>query len=266
MFSIHIDTARTWRGGQRQVLLTVLGLRERGHRTVLVAHPEGELAGARVGRARSHPPGAARRGRSARGMEALAHHQGPEARHRACARSARRRPGVARAVVPDRRKMSTAHRVAPRRIPSEGDTRSLAGNTTRWTASSPPRSAIQQMLIGDGIDPDRVVTVYEGIDLHRVQARTGGEHPCRVLAADARADRRRGRGADAGKGPQVPDRCGGARRARGARRAVRDPRRRRPPAGARAAGQGAASRQARRCCPASAPTSCRSSRASTCSS
>ena len=30
MFSIHVDTARTWRGGQRQVLLTVLGLRERG--------------------------------------------------------------------------------------------------------------------------------------------------------------------------------------------------------------------------------------------
>ena len=27
------------------MLLTVLGLRERGHRTVLVAHPEGELAG-----------------------------------------------------------------------------------------------------------------------------------------------------------------------------------------------------------------------------
>ena len=24
MFSIHIDTARTWRGGQNQVLLTVL--------------------------------------------------------------------------------------------------------------------------------------------------------------------------------------------------------------------------------------------------
>ena len=44
MFSIHVDTARTWRGGQRQVLLTVLGLRERGHRAVLVAHPEGELA------------------------------------------------------------------------------------------------------------------------------------------------------------------------------------------------------------------------------
>jgi hypothetical protein len=44
MFSIHVDTARTWRGGQRQVLLTVLGMRERGHRTLLVAHPEGQLA------------------------------------------------------------------------------------------------------------------------------------------------------------------------------------------------------------------------------
>jgi glycosyltransferase involved in cell wall biosynthesis len=43
VFALHIDTARTWRGGQQQVLLTVLGLRARGHRAVLVAHPEGEL-------------------------------------------------------------------------------------------------------------------------------------------------------------------------------------------------------------------------------
>ena len=27
MFSLHIDSARTWRGGQNQVLLTVLGMR-----------------------------------------------------------------------------------------------------------------------------------------------------------------------------------------------------------------------------------------------
>src|SRR5260370_21712759 len=43
MFSLHIDTARTWRGGQNQVLLTVNGLREIGHRAALVAHPVGEL-------------------------------------------------------------------------------------------------------------------------------------------------------------------------------------------------------------------------------
>src|SRR5918999_5154424 len=43
MFSLHIDTARTWRGGQNQVLVTVLGLRALGHRTMLVAHSAGEL-------------------------------------------------------------------------------------------------------------------------------------------------------------------------------------------------------------------------------
>lgn len=43
MFSLHIDTARTWRGGQSQVMHTVLGLRRLDHRALLVAHPEGEL-------------------------------------------------------------------------------------------------------------------------------------------------------------------------------------------------------------------------------
>src|SRR5258708_13275608 len=43
MFSLHIDTARTWRGGQNQVLLRVNGLGESGQRAALVAHPDGEL-------------------------------------------------------------------------------------------------------------------------------------------------------------------------------------------------------------------------------
>ena len=41
--SVHIDTAKTWRGGQNQVLLTVTGLEELGHPAVLVAHEDGEL-------------------------------------------------------------------------------------------------------------------------------------------------------------------------------------------------------------------------------
>ena len=41
--SVHIDTARTWRGGQNQVLLTVTGLSETGHPAMLVAHEAGEL-------------------------------------------------------------------------------------------------------------------------------------------------------------------------------------------------------------------------------
>ena len=44
MFTLHIDTSRTWRGGQNQVLLTVLGLRKRGHRTALVMRSDSELA------------------------------------------------------------------------------------------------------------------------------------------------------------------------------------------------------------------------------
>jgi glycosyltransferase involved in cell wall biosynthesis len=43
MFSLHIDTARAWRGGQNQAMQTVLGLRRLEHRAILVTHPEGEL-------------------------------------------------------------------------------------------------------------------------------------------------------------------------------------------------------------------------------
>ena len=43
MFSLHIDTARTWRGGQGQVMHTVMGLRAQRQRAALAAHPEGEL-------------------------------------------------------------------------------------------------------------------------------------------------------------------------------------------------------------------------------
>jgi L-malate glycosyltransferase len=41
--SLHIDTARTWRGGQNQVLQLVTGLGELGAPAVLVAHEAGEL-------------------------------------------------------------------------------------------------------------------------------------------------------------------------------------------------------------------------------
>ena len=41
--SVHIDTARTWRGGQNQVLELVTGLESMGQPTWLVAHARGEL-------------------------------------------------------------------------------------------------------------------------------------------------------------------------------------------------------------------------------
>ena len=43
MIVAHLDTGRSWRGGQGQVLLLMRGLRSRGHEPVLIA-PDGPLA------------------------------------------------------------------------------------------------------------------------------------------------------------------------------------------------------------------------------
>ena len=168
MFSIHVDTARTWRGGQRQVLLTVLGLRERGHRTVLVAHPEGELAG-----------------RASEGHDLIRLAPRAEVDLHAGWKLSR----IIKDLRPDIVHAHDPHAVAlaslalsfmtsgkcPGLIASRRVAFHLKGHAfSRWkyhqvdcfVAAS---NAIREMLIGDGIDTDRVVTVYEGIDLHRVQ-------------------------------------------------------------------------------------------------
>ena len=88
VFALHIDTARTWRGGQQQVLLTVLGLRARGHRAVLVAHPEGELYPARLRGCRPVSARADQRNRSRHRVEAL-EDRPPVAAGRSCTRTIR---------------------------------------------------------------------------------------------------------------------------------------------------------------------------------
>ena len=168
MFSIHADTARTWRGGQRQVLLTVLGLRERGHRTVLVAHPEGELAG-----------------RASEGHDLIRLAPRAEVDLHAAWKLSR----IVKDLRPDILHAHDPHAVAlaslalsfltsgkcPGLVASRRVAFHLKGNAfSRWKYQQvncfvAASRAIQDMLIGDGIDPDRVVTVYEGIDLHRVQ-------------------------------------------------------------------------------------------------
>jgi L-malate glycosyltransferase len=41
---LHVDTERGWRGGERQVLWLAAGMRERGHRAIIVARHADELA------------------------------------------------------------------------------------------------------------------------------------------------------------------------------------------------------------------------------
>jgi len=173
VFSLHIDTARTWRGGQNQVLLTVNGLREIGQRTVLVAHPDGEL-----------------RRRAAEGLELIPIATRTEVDLRAGWRLAR----VIASLKPDVIHAHDPHGIAmaslalslgspssprggpPPLVASRRVDFHLKGNAfSRWKYRQvncfiAASETIRRMLIADGVPEARTVTVHEGIDLEHVQA------------------------------------------------------------------------------------------------
>ena len=173
MFSLHIDTARTWRGGQNQVLLTVLGLRAAGHRATLVAHPSGEL-----------------RRRAAEGLDLIPlapdHELDLKAGWKLSRVLSRVTPDVVHAHDPHGVAMASVALsmltnapapplVASRRV----DFRLKRNSFSRWKyrqvnlfiASS---DAIRDLLIQDGVPADQVVTVHEGIDVERVASIDAG--------------------------------------------------------------------------------------------
>ena len=169
MFSLHIDTARTWRGGQNQVLVTVMGLRSLGHRTMLVAHPEGEL-----------------RQRAREGLDVFPLAPRTEMDLGAAWRLAR----LIKSLTPDVVHAHDSHAVAmaslalsmstqPAKLPLLAARRvdfHLRGNSlSRWKYRQVDMficvsEAIRDMLVADGVSVDRTVIVNEGIDLERVAA------------------------------------------------------------------------------------------------
>jgi L-malate glycosyltransferase len=170
MFSLHIDTARTWRGGQNQVLLTVNGLREIGHRAALVAHPDGEL-----------------RRRAAEGLELIPLAPRSEMDLSAAWRLSR----VVKRLQPEIVHAHDAHGLAmaslalsiltaAARVPPLVAARRvdfhLRGNSlSRWKHRQvdcfiAASEAIRHMLVADGVEPDHTVTVHEGIDVDHVRA------------------------------------------------------------------------------------------------
>lgn len=172
MFSLHIDTARTWRGGQNQVLLTVNGLREIGQRTALVAHPDGEL-----------------RKRAAEGLELVPLAPKSEMDLTAAWRLNR----VIKRLQPDIIHAHDAHGVAmaslalslgaagathgepPLVVSRRVDFHLRHNSFSRWKHRQvdcfiAASEAIRQMLIADGVPADRTVTVHEGIDVGHVLA------------------------------------------------------------------------------------------------
>ena len=169
MFSLHIDTARTWRGGQNQVLVTVMGMRAAGHRAMLVAHADGELR-RRADEGLDFLPLAPRTEMDLSAAWRLSRaikHLRPDVVH------AHDPHGVAMAALalsmstqPKRAKLVAARRVDFR----------LKGNAlSRWKYDQVDRficasDAIREILLADGVAASRAVTVHEGIDLGHVAA------------------------------------------------------------------------------------------------
>ena len=169
MFSLHIDTARTWRGGQNQVLLTVNGLREVGQRAALVAHPDGEL-----------------RKRAAEGLELVPLAPKSEMDLTAAWRLNR----VIKRLKPDVVHAHDAHGVAmaslalslgakdlepPLVVSRRVDFHLRHNSFSRWKHRQvdcfiAASEAIRKMLVADGVPEERTVTVHEGIDVEHVRA------------------------------------------------------------------------------------------------
>jgi glycosyltransferase involved in cell wall biosynthesis len=169
MLSVHIDTARTWRGGQNQALLTVLGLRGLGHRTVLVAHPQGEL-----------------RRRAAEGLDLIGLAPRSELDLAAAWRLARVlkqiQPAIVHAHDPHGVAVAAAAigfgglaskptLVASRRVDFPLKLNALSQWKYRQVAAFLCASgAIRDILIAQGVPRERALTIHEGIDLAHVDA------------------------------------------------------------------------------------------------
>jgi glycosyltransferase involved in cell wall biosynthesis len=169
MFSLHIDTARTWRGGQSQVLVTVMGLRALGHRTMLVAHPGGEL-----------------RQRAKEGLDLMPLAPKTEMDLGAAWRLSRLvkqlRPDIIHAHDPHgvamaalALSMSTQLAKPPLVASRRVDFRLRGTALSRWKYRQVDcficaSDAIRRLLIADGVSEARAITVHDGIDLGRVDA------------------------------------------------------------------------------------------------
>lgn len=167
MFSLHIDTARSWRGGQSQVMYTVLGLRLLDQRAALVAHPEGELYRRMsegldlIPLAPSHEVDLAAAWRLSRVIRQLR----PDVVH------AHDPHGVAMAATalsisaPKPRPVLVAARRVEFRIAHNSFSRWKYGQVDCFIANS---AAIRDRLVADGIPREKTTIVNEGVDVERI--------------------------------------------------------------------------------------------------
>jgi glycosyltransferase involved in cell wall biosynthesis len=167
MFSLHIDTARTWRGGQGQVMHTVMGLRALNHRTALVAHPDGELF-RRMSEGTDLIPLAPRNEidlaaawRLSRVLKqlrpAIVHAHDPHAVAMAATALSIVAPSPPPALVASRR--------IEFRIGHNSFSRWKYEQVDGFIAIS---EAVKQRLIADGVPREKTMVVHEGVDVERI--------------------------------------------------------------------------------------------------
>jgi glycosyltransferase involved in cell wall biosynthesis len=166
--TLHIDTARTWRGGQQQTLLTVLGLRARGHRAILIAHSDGELFR-----------------RAAEGSDLIPLAPKGDVDLAAAWKLSRLirqwKPAIVHAHDPHAVSMAGlalsfgAPSPRPKTIASRRVDFHLQGHSfSQWKYRQvdgfiAASGAIRDILVSDGIDRSRIVVVHDGIDVERIE-------------------------------------------------------------------------------------------------
>lgn len=167
MFSLHIDTARTWRGGQWYVMQTVLGLRARGHRAVLVAHPDGELI-KRMQEGHDLLPLAPRGDidlaaawRLSRVLKQLA----PDVIHAHDPHAVAMTSTALSIASPQPRPLFVSTRRAVFRLADNSFSRWKYSEVDCFIASC---AAVRDRLITDGIPRARITIVHEGVDVERI--------------------------------------------------------------------------------------------------
>lgn len=173
MRSLHIDTERTWRGGEQQLFYTLEGLRERDLPATLLAQPSSLLLQRALAAgldAREFPIRGELDLEAARHLARLLRNERFDIIH-AHTPHAHAIALLARWFTLANRlpKLVVARRV-DFRIRRRGDLLGLgASKYNRADAIVAVSQAVRDILIRDGVAPDRITVVYEGIDVGRIE-------------------------------------------------------------------------------------------------
>jgi L-malate glycosyltransferase len=173
MFSLHIDTATSWRGGQSQVKYTVMGLRALGHRAALVAHPEGELL-RRMSEGLDLIPLAPRNEidlAAAWRLSRVVKQLRPEIIHAHDPHAVAMAATALSIASPTPRPPMVASRRIEFRIGHNSFSRWKYSQVDCFLAIS---RAVRDRLVADGIPSRKIAVVHEGVDVERVVAMPSG--------------------------------------------------------------------------------------------